>query len=326
MNVVVWCARLPSDPRPDELDSLAQAESVRDALRECGHDAELALLDPDDLGSSVDALLRSKPDVVFQLVEESGDRLALNTLGALVLEALKIPYTGNSAGVMVATTDKPSAKAVMRAAGLPTPDWVPERPRPNLPLEGPGPYLLKPARGDASLGIDEEDLNMAADRAEAVARVKEAPDDPRGLFAERYVHGREFNLSLLQDNGSARVLPVAEMKFLDYPEDRPRIVGYRAKWDPESFDFQNMERRFDLPEQDRELTDQLEELALDCWRRFRLRGYARVDFRVDEEGEPWILEINCNPGIARDAGFAAAGQRAGLDYAELIERVARAAL
>lgn len=325
MKVVVWCARLPPDPRPDEADSLQQAEAVRDALRERGHDAELLLLDADRLSGSLDALLERRPDVVFQLVEECAGRLALNTLGALLLEALEIPYTGNSAAVMVATTDKPSAKAVMRAAGLPTPDWVPERPRSSVAAEGPGPYLLKPARGDASVGIDEADLDMAADRAEAVRRVREAPDEPRGWFAERYIHGREFNLSLLQDNGSARVLPVAEMQFLDYPEDRPRIVGYRAKWDPESFDWQHMQRRFDLPEEDRPLVARLEELALDCWRRFHLRGYARVDFRVDEAGEPWLLEINCNPGIARDAGFAAAAERAGLAYAELVERIARAA-
>jgi D-alanine-D-alanine ligase len=310
---------------------------VRDALADRGHDTQLLILDPEDLGAGGQALCEQRPDVVFQLVEEVGGRPALNYLGALLLETLGIPYTGNPVDVMVTTTDKPATKAILRAAGLPTPAWVPEPPRLNgeggrslddvTPDDEPdGPYIVKPARGDGSVGIDESNLRLAPDRNSARSLLAGLPASPAGWFAERYVHGREFNLSLLGVDGEPTVLPVAEIEFPGYPADRLRIVGYRAKWDPESFEWQHTARRFDFPPADRDLSERLEELARECWDCFRLRGYARVDFRVDAEGRPWILEINCNPGIAPDAGFVAAGARAGMDYGELMERILIAAV
>jgi D-alanine-D-alanine ligase len=66
---------------------------------------------------------------------------------------------------------------------------------------------------------------------------------------------------------------------------------------------------------------QLAYLARECWHGFGLRGYARVDFRVDQEGNPWILEINANPCLSPDAGFAAALERAGISFPQAVERL-----
>ena len=115
------------------------------------------------------------------------------------------------------------------------------------------------------------------------------------------------------------------MRFIDYPEDKPRIVGYRAKWDPTSFEYHHMERVFDLPESDRDLVAELGAIAMQAWTLLRLSGYARVDFRVDESGRPWVLEVNANPGIAPDAGCAAAAAKAGMSYSDAIGRVAASA-
>jgi D-alanine-D-alanine ligase len=113
-------------------------------------------------------------------------------------------------------------------------------------------------------------------------------------------------------------LPVAEIRFDAFPADKPRIVGYAAKWDLESFEYRNTPRSFTV---EPELAERLRRIALDCWALFRLDGYARVDFRVDESGRPWVLEVNANPCLSPDAGFAAALAEAGLGYEAAVERL-----
>jgi D-alanine-D-alanine ligase len=121
------------------------------------------------------------------------------------------------------------------------------------------------------------------------------------------------------------VLPVAEILFVDFPPDRPRIVDYEAKWQADAFAYANTPRCFDFPAEDAALLAELERLALEAWRLFGLGGYARVDFRVDGAGRPTILEINVNPCLAPDAGFVAAAERAGLDYDSVIGSIVTAA-
>ena len=104
---------------------------------------------------------------------------------------------------------------------------------------------------------------------------------------------------------------LAEMLFVDYPAGKRRIVDYAAKWHSGSFEFCNTVRRFEFDETDRPLLAQLEDIARTCWRLFGLRGYARVDCRVDTAGRPWVLEVNVNPCLSPDAGFAAAVERRG---------------
>jgi D-alanine-D-alanine ligase len=103
-------------------------------------------------------------------------------------------------------------------------------------------------------------------------------------------------------------------------------VGHRAKWEADSFEFHHTPRRFDFPPGDEELLARLQHLATACWRLFGLRGYARVDFRVDRQGRPWILEVNANPCLSPDAGFIAAADRAGLSFEAMIQRILDQAL
>src|SRR5262249_33644477 len=117
------------------------------------------------------------------------------------------------------------------------------------------------------------------------------------------------------------VLPPAEIDFSAFPANKPHLVGYRAKWDPASFEYHHTPRRFDFPDSDSPLLERLAELARASWHLFELRGYARVDFRVDRDGWPWVLEINSNPCLSPDAGFAAALERARIPFAHAVQRI-----
>ena len=123
-----------------------------------------------------------------------------------------------------------------------------------------------------------------------------------------------------------QILPIGEMDFSTFPADKPRIIGHRAKWNEGSFEYNNTPRSFSVLEQDRSLVEQLERLALQCWQLFGLRGHVRIDFRVDQEGKPWILEVNTNPCLSPDAGYAAALEEAGVGYDEAVRRIVERAV
>ncbi len=302
--------------RPDEVDTLVQAEMVADILRRSGWIVRIVATGLDL--SALDRLLTPRPDAVFNLVEALGGDGRLGHLVPGVLEHLGIPFTGASAATLFATTLKPMTKALLRGAGLPTPDWI----APDGTAWHSDAFdrmIVKAAAEDASLGIDSGSVVPAASAAAEVAR--RAARHGGDWFAEAYIDGREFNVGLLEDESGPRVLPIAEILFVDYPEDRPRIVDYEAKWIEDSFAYNNTPRQFDLPPTDAPLLAELGELARRAFTLFGLRGYGRVDFRVDAEGRPWILEINANPGLSPDAGFAAAATRAGLAMDDVVRQI-----
>jgi D-alanine-D-alanine ligase len=185
---------------------------------------------------------------------------------------------------------------------------------------------VKPVCEDASIGIGDDAVVEVAVPERLPALVAErAARLGAEAFAERYVEGREFNLSLLAKDDGLEVLPPAEIVFDGFPPGKPRIVGYAAKWNETSFEYSHTPRRFDFEASDRVLLAELEELSRRAFFLFGLSGYARVDFRVDPDGRPWILELNANPCLSEDAGFAAAAGRANLARRAVLARIVAAA-
>ena len=223
---------------------------------------------------------------------------------------------------MAAAGDKPLAKRILRAAGLPTADWY-EPPHWDLVEDGIQ-YVVKSATEDASLELDDNSVVSGPAAVRARAEFCRMRHGGR-WFAEAYIEGREFNVAVLEENGHPRVLPIAEMQFIDWALGRPKIVGYAAKWDDDASDSINTQREFGWAKKEPDLYRAISAIAIATWNLFGLTGYSRVDFRVDTQGTPLILEINPNPCIEPNAGFAAAAGQAGMSYANLIERILNAA-
>lgn len=318
MRVLIVHQAVAPDAGPDELDVLAQVEAVRGALLRLGHE-------PGTLGLTLDLeqgrreLLRLRPELVFNLVESLDGSGRFIHFAPTLFEALGLPYTGCSAAAIYETSSKPLAKARLEAAMLPTPPAY----RPGRGRFEPGRYIVKSAVEHASLGLG-DDAVVDVDREEALLALLRARQARLGgvAFAERYVEGREINVAILD----ALVLPPDELLFLDFPPEKPRIVGYAAKWDPTSIEYRGTHPRPLSPTEEAPLIERLAGLARAAWSLFDLSGFARVDFRVDERGQPFILEINANPCIAPDAGFSRALERAGIGYDEAIRRLLSAAL
>ena len=326
MRVALLHNAVAPDAAADEADVLVQVEAVQRVLAAAGHDTVAVPCDL-DLGVLAGRLAAERPDVVFNLVESLGGQGRLIAVVPYLLEALGVPHAGCPADGIHLTSHKTLSKHLLVQAGLPTPAWL-EADGTAHGGTGGDRWIVKSVWEDASLGMDDAAVTtggIAAARAGLAARA-DRPGAP--WFAEAFVEGREFNLALLdgpdcQDGPS--VLPSAEMLFPDFPPDKPRIVGYAAKWDPDSFEYTHTVRAFADPACDGPLLAELQCLSLACWRLFGLRGWARVDFRVDEGGQPLILEVNANPCLSPDAGFAAALAQAGLAYDEAVARILAAA-
>jgi D-alanine-D-alanine ligase len=313
--------RLPPRAGFDEQDVLVEAATVGRALRELDWQVRRVPLDL-DLRSAARRLSRLAPDFVFNLVESVEGRDRLVHLAPALLDSLGLAYTGSPTEAIFLTSSKLLAKQGMQAAGVPTPAWTAIRPGEVPAPDFPPPYIVKSVWEHASIGLTGS--SVAPDRPALERELRRRAG--RELFVEAYVEGREFNLALLQKAGRRpQVLPPAEIQFQSFPEGKPRIVDYAAKWESASTEFTQTPRSFAFPDSERGLLEALQDLALRCWELFALRGYARVDFRVDASGQPWVLEVNTNPCLSPDAGFLAAAAQAGLSPTEVVGRIVEGA-
>jgi D-alanine-D-alanine ligase len=317
---VVHNAIAPGEKDGATLDVVEQAEHVRKSLRAARHAARLFPLDR-DVAKTLRRLKLYKPGCVFNLVESVEGHAVLHPCAAALWELLGVPHTGSPAPALEHTTDKALAKTMLTAAGIATAEWALCREITDEWRRVPGPWILKPAMEDASIGIDEDSVvrDPAAVPAKLLALKERFPNQP--VLVERFVDGREFNISMLADECGVQVLPPAEMTFIDYPPGKERVLGYRAKWEPTAFEYEHTGRRFDFPPEESGLIEQMKQIAKRCWALFDLHGYARADMRVDADSRIFVLEINANPCLAPDAGFAAAVARAGISPAQMVERI-----
>lgn len=333
MRIALLYNQVSATDSSGDLDVLKQCVAVEGAVRELGHEV-FRLSCSLNLGPVRDTLFRLQPDVVFNLAESLGGTDRLMPVVAVFLEALGLPHTGASSLAMLTTTSKLVAKQRLLDQEISTPAW--------LTLDGeeswcgavqqswsPEKAIVKAIAEHASLGLEDDSVvectshSIERLRALIAGRAKEY-GTPH--FAEQFIDGREFNLSLLAGSDGPDVLPPAEIEFINFATGKPRIVGYDAKWNESTMEYINTPRRFDFPLSDRALLDELEALARRCWTAFDLHGYARVDFRVDNDGQPWILEVNANPCLSPDAGFAAALHQADLSFKDAVERIIADAL
>jgi len=324
-KIVILHSDVPQNASEDELDCLEQAKTVGETIASLGHSVVNLPFVP-DLNADIARLSDLQPDIIFNLVETLAGRGSMIYFATALLDMLRLPYTGCRTEAMFLTSSKPLTKQLLAAHGIDTPPWMTADGRATGPLDG-GAYIIKASWEDASVGIDDESLMPTADplmlKNAVLARQKKLGFE---CFAEAYIDGREFNIALLASDSGVRILPPAEILFEDYPPDKPKVLDYRAKWVSDSFEYDRTRRTLDLAPKDADLACRLTDIAGKCWSLFGLRGYARVDFRIDHQGRPWVLEINANPCLSPDAGFAAALDYAGVKYSEAIDDILRDAV
>jgi D-alanine-D-alanine ligase len=264
-------------------------------------------------------LSRSPERIVFNLVEDLDKHTSDYCYVPAICRSFGKACTGGDTRCLLLAQDKWRTKAVLKAAGLPCPDGfaVPIGEEIHLPDIAPGKYIVKPVLSDASEGIDAKSVVdlPSVSLLDAVRRVHEQLKQP--ALVEQFIPHRELNVSLLQRGGKVEVLPIAEIDFSAFGKDHPRIVDYSAKWLSNSFAYNNTPRIIPAPLLEH-LTQSIRTAALNAWNVLDCRDFARIDFRVDEKDNIFILEVNPNPDISPDAGFAAALAAANVSFEEFV--------
>lgn len=311
----------PDDPDAEsEHEILLTVEEVETALRQAGFQASRHGVgyNPADLWAGI---AKHQPQAVFNLFEGLSDFDHVEAVAAGVLEWLGVPYTGSPYATLSLT--KPVFKHMFRGAGLPTPDFLVIDSLPVADCSLEWPVIVKPGTRHASLGLDQgsvvTDLNALNERAAHLIDHYGAP-----VLVESFVPGREFNVAVI-DHPDTRTLPIAEIQYLNKQPGYWPILTYEAKWHSGS-PADEMTPPVCPADIDADLADQLRDLALRAYRLTGCRDYARVDFRVDPAGQPYILEINANPDFSRGAGLSRMLHAAGIPHAQFTADLVRNAL
>ena len=317
MRVVLLHTKDAADGEEDPV--LGQIEG---ALRAGGHESRRVMVD-DAVEPLVQTLTADRPDLVINLAESFAGKSALESNIAALLNLLDLRYTGSSPAGLLVAGDKTLSKKVLLFHGIKTPlfatvyrgmvDWAGDI---------AFPLIVKPPQEDASLGITSK--SIVRDVKELLEKIAELQSEyQQPALVEQFVEGREFYVGVL-GNANARALPIIELDFSKFPADRPRIASWAAKWgdegDAKGAEFEGTESIFpeNLPDEWRE---RMQKVALEAFHALRLRDYARIDMRVTDSGDVFVIEVNPNCYLEAKSEFARAAERDGLSYDELIAQL-----
>lgn len=319
MNITVLTGLERDDPKSYDV----VVDQVAAALRRNKHRASIFGVH-DDLRKLVSGLSRRRTDLIFHLLESFGDNTAGDVAVAGVLELLRLRYTGGGPGDLYLPQDKGLAKKVFAFEGILYPQFAVFSQDSDFEAAGRlhMPLFVKPLTADASIGIDGDALvRDAPSLMKRVLAIHDKVGD--SALVEEYIEGREFYVGIL-GNREPIALPPIEMDFSGMPPGMPRILGAKAKWKKSSPEYKGTKAV--LAEVPDELRARLQKAALDAYRALRVRDYGRVDLRLTETGEIYVIEVNASCYLEENSEFAVAAKAAGIEFPELIQRIVELAL
>jgi D-alanine-D-alanine ligase len=306
----------------DEKSYDVVVDHVHDALLQLGHDASILGVHG-DLRKLIDGVQSSRPDLVFNVMESFGSTLFGAVGVAGLLDLLGVPHTGGGPGEYYLQEDKALTKKLLKYEDVLFPDFAVFAI--NADMETGGnlrmPLIVKPLRMDSSIGIHAKSIVHST--KELMQRVTQIHRLPDSALAEEYIEGREFFVSVL-GNARPQAFPLIEVDFSGLPNGSPRVLDSKAKWNPRSREYKGTKTVLaDIPDQ---LRFQLQRVALDAYRALRVRDYGRIDLRMANTGEIYVIEVNASCYLERNSEFAKAAEAAGIEYPQLIQRIVDLAL
>jgi D-alanine-D-alanine ligase len=269
-------------------------------------------------------LLEMRPDVVFNQYDDVVHGALYEMRIAALVRILGFPLTGSPALGLALTRYKHMSASLLAGLGIAIPPCT-------ALLEKIGdvdrhswlfPLIVQPSQEHAGIGLERDSIVTTRKALrEKVRHILATYKQP--ALVQRFLPGREFNVGIVGGR-KPRVLPLAEVDYSRLPPGIPPMMSYAAKWEEQTVEYQNTS--IVCPAKiEPELARQIEDAALRAFRAVGAWGYGRVDMRLDEEGVPCVLEVNCNPLLDRGVGIARSAERAGISFPELLQLIIRAA-
>ncbi len=308
-----------------EVGVLQEREHVQEALSKNGYKTSLFNMNS-DIKRLIQFIEEKDPDLIFNLCESVGDQSTHEMFVAGLYELLGVPYTGASAFSLGLCQNKVRTKQVLSFHKIRVPKFALYK-NTNEVIEEQFdlkfPVIVKPSLEDASVGIDNGSVveNFAALK-KRVRLIFQNFDQP--ALVDEYIEGRELNVALI-GNRRPIIFPISEIDFSGLPSDLPRIVTYAAKWMEGTDEYKGTVGV--CPAQiPADVEKQSKEIALLAYRVMGCRDYARVDMRLDKNNNLYVIEVNPNPDISDDAGFARSARAYGFSFDEIINKIVEYAL
>ena len=276
-----------------------------------------------NIQKTIDRINSLSPDVIFNFVEAVEGISYYESCIAGLFELLGIEYTGCRPSTLGNCLDKERTKDILRSFGITTPSSLILKhgarfTKKDIQLKYP--LILKLLKEDASIGISE--FSVVKNYTELHKQFTFLTNTyKQDIILEEYIKGRELNVGILGGNP----LPVSEINFEGLPSMFPRIVTYDGKWIADSVYYNHTKPVCPTSLKERTLK-RINKVAVAAFEALKCRDYARVDIRLDSKGIPHVIEVNPNPDISSDSGFARASKAAGINHGELLSTIANFAL
>jgi D-alanine-D-alanine ligase len=293
-------------------------EEIFEALEKLGHEPSYQVLD--GRSQSLSALAKSSADLVFNLVESYGGDDTKDMNVAAYLDLLGLPYTGSGPHGLFLAQDKSIAKKLFGFHGVNTPFFAMSyRGRLDHAHDVKFPLIVKPVSEDGSIGIDNTSVvDSVKELMEKIHYIEEEFEAP--ALIEEYIEGREIYAGILGSYERAEALPLVELDLSKLPKGTPRIAGQDVKFERDT-DAYKLTKSAPVEDLDEDTTKRLQDTALRAYRACKLRDYGRIDMRLKENGEIFVIEANPNPWLASGQEFSMAAKKSGRSYTELIGEI-----
>jgi D-alanine-D-alanine ligase len=292
-------------------------EEIFEALEKLGHEPTYMMLDGED--KSLTALARHETDLFFNLVESYAGDDTMEMHVAAYLDLLGRAYTGAGPQGLYLAQDKSVAKKLFQFYGIRTPYFATcYQGKLDHSQDISFPLIIKPISEDGSLGIDQGSVvGSVKELMERIHYVQEEFNSP--ALIEEYIEGREIYAGII-GNQNPEVLPLVEMDLSRLPEGMPKVAGTEVKWEKDSEAYK-VTKSAPVEDMDEETTELLGTTALNAYRILKLRDYGRIDMRLTDKGEVYVIEANPNPWLSSNSEFFMAAKKSGRSYADMIAEI-----
>ncbi|HKI77936.1 MAG TPA: ATP-grasp domain-containing protein [Ignavibacteriaceae bacterium] len=298
-------------------------EAIADALREEGYEVSLLNI-LENLDTLIELLKNDPPDVVFNLIEFYRGDTELEYLVAGLFILYGVRFTGATPFTLGLCLRKGMTKQLLLANNVPTPRYkLLSEPQLQRRHGLHYPIIIKPAREDASSGVDKNSVVFNLDQLNE--RIKKAFDEfYPPILVEEFIEGRELHVSVF-GNDPPEVLPIIEFDFSGLPDGHPDLISYDAKWNPLEESFHRIHAVCPA-----KLTKRVEkkvrETALEAYKITGCRDYARLDMRLTKDNKVYVLEVNPNPDLTEGVSFMDSSEQYGLTFGETLAKIVEFAL
>jgi D-alanine-D-alanine ligase len=308
-----------------EVGVIEEREQVEKALQNKGYRTSLFNIDG-DIKRLINFIEVQRPDIIFNLCESLMGESLHEMHVAGIYELMNVPYTGAATLALGTCLNKVRTKEILLAHGIPTARHIISDNVESCHIDEARlqfPFIVKPIHEDASIGIVNSSVVYDIQSLQKqIAYILKSFNEP--ALVEEYIEGRELNVAII-GNENPTLLPISEIDFSKLPSGYPKIVTYNAKWVEGTPEYDGTVGT--CPARlEPDVEQRVREVALSAYQLMEIRDYARVDIRLDASSTPYVLEVNPNPDISRDAGFARSARTAGLTFDDMIVKIVETAL